>query len=147
MTDADKARLRAAGVNVPQPLPPGTPIASFRIPHRAVPWKAPHTTRTGHSYKDKTLVDWQETVKLYARLAMAGSKPYSFPVELHMTFWLEPGGRYPDTSNLTKGSEDALEEIVFVNDRQVTDNVARRRFGPEDCVIIAAYASEITEES
>lgn len=145
MTDLDRERLRAAGFTVPEPDRPlehGSHLVSFEIEGRAVPWKAPHTTRTGHSFKDKSLVDWQERVHDEARLAMGDRPPYKFGVRLDLYFHLTPGGNVPDVSNLNKAAEDSLQGIdgVFLNDTQVIEIKGIRKFRNRNLVVIDVYA-------
>jgi len=94
--------------------PSGSVIAEFSVPGRPVPWSVPPKLRR----KSRRLVAWQRCVNLAARVAMAGRLPHDGPVEWWMVFCLcrKPWG---DTINLAKATEDALEGVVFVNDRQV----------------------------
>jgi Holliday junction resolvase RusA-like endonuclease len=118
--------------------------------YRPIPWKATvvgtQHTRTGKRYrfvtKDPTLVAWQEVVALHARLAMAGRRPYEGAVELRMDFTLRPikGRMTPDTCNLTKSTEDALQGIVIADDRQVVSLVAARWEGREEGAVIEVRA-------
>jgi Holliday junction resolvase RusA-like endonuclease len=118
--------LKASGILLDEPsppLPPGTAICEFEVPTRPVPWKAPSTTQTGHSYKDPKLVEWQSEVASCAGKAMTmnGRKPYGHAVEVWAEFHLAPSrnGSYGDTTNLLKAVEDALQGVVLVNDKRV----------------------------
>ncbi len=138
MKAAARKALEAAGyiqprVKKPKPVPsekfaPGTLIAKVVVEGRPVPWKAPTTTRTGHSFKDKRMVAWQEQVREAARAAMGDRVPYSHPVLLKCLFAFEPHNRSqtPDLSNLVKCCEDALQKIVITNDRNVAKNEGER---------------------
>jgi Holliday junction resolvase RusA-like endonuclease len=125
-------------------LPPGELIASFAVESRPVPWSVPFVTRSGASIKDKRLVGWQHAVKKAARDAMAGKHPYPGPVRLEVWFYLTEARNksVPDTSNLTKGSEDALQGLVIVNDRQVCEVHASREIGDRDGAEIKVYSCE-----
>lgn len=128
--------LAAAGILLDEPsppLPPGTVICEFEVPMRPVPWKAPSTTRTGHSYKDPKLVAWQAEVSRCAEVAMRGRRPYPGPVLLTLEFYLtRRAGSLPDLSNLTKAFEDSLQGSAIVNDRCVREIHSERIVGDRD---------------
>jgi Holliday junction resolvase RusA-like endonuclease len=143
---ADDA-LKRAGILLkgkpPLVLNPGELLALIGIDGRPVPWKAPTTTRTGHSFKDKRLVAWQKRVADEAAEVMRvlGRDPYAGPVSLSMCFELKrKAGRAPDTSNLGKAAEDALQGVVIVNDTQVGFIESKRIIGDRDYCTIGVYA-------
>ncbi len=120
---------------------PGTMLACFTVPGRAVPWKAPSTTRTGHSYKDPKLVSWQNYVWVRALQAMMG-KPYKGPVYLHIKAFIKrQRGAAPDITNIVKAIEDALQNAVIVNDRQTVAIHARRAWDDNERVVITVEAA------
>lgn len=122
-------------------LPDGTVLLDVVIPERAVPWKAATTTRHGVSFKDARLVAWQETVKLWGLLNRTIARPYGGPVEVRV--WASfSGGHLPDAVNILKAAEDALQEVVYVNDRQVVRNSSMRsmHYGDEDSMRIVVRA-------
>lgn len=142
-----EAQLRRCGLLTPaRPvarLPEGSLIAGFFVEGRPVPWSAPTTTRTGHSFKNPRLVSWQKLVGDLAYLAMRPDPPYSHPVRLDLIFYLTVrGGSRPDTSNLGKALEDALQGKVIVNDKQVCDIRSRRVIGTGEGVMIQVFAME-----
>ena len=110
--------------------PAGTVICEGVIPGRAVAWKAPTIGRNGgcvpnRSYK--AYKAWQDVVRLHAEQAMGRRKrTYQGPVSLCFWFYLAPKGSVPDTSNLVKSTEDSLQGVVVVNDRQVKRIAAER---------------------
>ncbi len=120
---------------------PGTTLASFTVPGRAVPWKAPTTTRTGHAYKDPKLVAWQDEV--YLRAAMARKdKPYQGAVRVWLHVYLKrKSGAAPDVTNLAKAIEDSLQGAVFTNDRQVEQISIVRVFEENERVVIMVEAA------
>ena len=123
--------------------PPGQLIAEFVVDARPCPWKSPTTTRTGHSFKDKSLVAWQKLVADHASIAMGSRYPHPGPITLRLHFELtRRPGSVPDLSNLTKALEDSLQGIVFVNDRWVNDIHATRKVGYHDRATIKAYVGE-----
>ena len=126
-------------------LEPGTLIAEVYVPMRPVPWKAPTTTRTGHAFKAPKLLAWQAMVAKCARDAMHGAAPYPHGVRLVITFYLNKrAGSLPDLSNLVKSTEDALQSVVFVNDRQVLGITSAREIVEANAVYISVYAAEGT---
>lgn len=113
-----------------EPREPGSVICHGTILGRAVPWKAPTVSRAGgvvHGRDYKRFVAWQAEVRRQAAPLMGRRRPYGGPVALEMTFYLNPrGGTPPDPTNLQKSTEDAMQGILFVNDRQVQEVTSRR---------------------
>jgi len=84
-------------------------------------------------------------VVLFARRAMAGKPLMVGPLEMVVTFvfpWpkstsakrrlmpeYELKDTKPDSSNLLKLIEDALEGIVYMNDSQISDHHVKKRYG------------------
>lgn len=126
-------------------LAPGTLLLSIRWGGRAIPWKAPTVTRHGATFKDGTLVAWQQEVALRAMAARKISKPYEGPVEVKMVARFAKGP-IGDACNLLKAAEDSLQGVVFVNDRQVVVNSCDRRQAGYDMVAIVVRAAEPTED-
>jgi Holliday junction resolvase RusA-like endonuclease len=139
----DPSTLRGRPKAVAPVAPQGSPgdlIVEFVVPYRAIPWKAATTTRTGHSFKDKNLVQWQKLVAGMAALAMGSRHPHPGPIDLKLRFELtRRPGSVPDLSNLTKALEDSLQGIVFVNDRWVSHIDATRHVGEHDRVTITVH--------
>lgn len=111
-----------------------------------VPWSAPHVSRCGGSQPNERLVAWQAEIARVARIAFGPLVPWHQPLVMTATFFIKRGipnkksigrpaipvftwdemycihrmkGKGPDLTNLIKAAEDALEDIVFVNDAQV----------------------------
>jgi Holliday junction resolvase RusA-like endonuclease len=123
-------------------LPSGTLIVRFEVPGRAVPWKVPTVTKRRGAFKDKRLVAWQETVAEYARAAMAGREPYAGPVRLDVRFEIKRrAGSMPDRTNCLKAAEDALQGIVFTNDRLVIGGDSERVAGERDLMVVVCWAA------
>ena len=112
----------------------GTVLAEGEIPGRAVPWKAPKVTRYGgivQTREYKRYRAWQDEVHLRAATHRCGRRrwPYCGPVSLSLRFYLRRDGRgNPDTSNLVKSFEDALQGAIYANDSQVYRVTAERIF-------------------
>jgi Holliday junction resolvase RusA-like endonuclease len=93
--------------------------------------------------KDPSLKAWQTTVALFSRLAMAGRKPHEGPVALGLDFDLARlATSNPDTTNILKAFEDALQNICFVNDSQVVRVLMARHDREPEGVDVAVWALE-----
>jgi Holliday junction resolvase RusA-like endonuclease len=102
--------------------PPGSILCAGTISGRAAPWKAPHVGRNGGTIPtpgSKRCEAWQQVVAMEARKHMGPVRPYGFPVDLDVAFYIQPAPQQPDRTNLLKAFEDGLQGVVFVNDRQV----------------------------
>lgn len=121
-------------------LPPGTLLMRCEIPGRAIPWKAPTVGQYG-TYKNRRLGAWQEIVGLFAGLNRRIGRPYAGPVEVAMTarFARGPIG---DACNLLKAVEDAMEGIIYINDKQVVRNGCGRSLAGYDLVTIEVKTAE-----
>ena len=101
-------------------------IAKGTIPGRAVPWQAPTLGRNGgvnHSARNYARYkQWLRTVADFAALSRPRGGPYAGPVSLRIVVYRRPGrGVAPDATNLQKAIEDGLQQVIYVNDRQVRD--------------------------
>lgn len=124
-------------------LAPGTEIARFRVAARPVPWSVPNI-RGKRTCKNKRLLAWQAKVATAARLAMDGRTPYYGHVKILLRFALVPAnnGSEPDWTNLAKGTEDALQDIVFGNDRKVVGCYTEKVESWQDYAVIKVVAAE-----
>ena len=127
-----RKQMKAWGVDVPaaprpkrprkpaEPAPPpsGLELCRFTVEGRAVPWKAPTVTQNGGTFKDRTLVAWQEMVAGAARRAWGNREPYAGRVELEFTVHIR-GKRRGDATNLQKSIEDSMQSVVISNDKNV----------------------------
>jgi Holliday junction resolvase RusA-like endonuclease len=136
-----RAQLRACGLE-PTParntiasycapadlLPPGTVLAEGVVPGRAAPWCAPAVSRNGGSIPTPSrqrMKNWQETVRLAVTAGRRPDTPYGGPVDVALAFYLRSGGSQPDRDNLVKSTVDALQGVVFTNDRLVRGGECR----------------------
>lgn len=74
-------------------------------------------------YRTKKLVDFQAFIKLHVK-SLINKNGYNdtFPLkcDVHMDIDIYPKNRkHGDRTNMLKGIEDALEGVLFVNDKQV----------------------------
>jgi len=118
---------------------PGVPVAKGR----------PRFARRGSfvtTYSPEKTVSYENLVKVYASQAMQGQEPMTGAVLVVITFHLAPpaswsqkkqrsalnGGIFPtskpDLDNCIKGIFDACNEIVWKDDKQVTDLMVTKRY-------------------
>jgi Holliday junction resolvase RusA-like endonuclease len=121
------------------------------------------------------LKDWQRLVSAGAREAMAGRPPCLGPVVIKVTFYIRAtegytvgrpcfialryneasreytkpslkGSTLPDNTNLFKGTEDAMQGIVYQDDFQVVEEISRREWGEHGGATIEVWLTEETYE-
>lgn len=84
------------------------------------PWTAGSFARMKNG---KTVVFKDEKVKAYQNAlkdCLPDAKPTAKPVYLRFAFWRNTtDGKPADVTNLQKSTEDALQKVLFKNDRQV----------------------------
>lgn len=107
--------------------------------------------------------DWKADVKAFAWTAMIGQEVMLGPLEMICVFMLQrPKGHYrtganasmlragaplypavtPDTTKLVRAAEDALKGIVWKDDAQVVDQLARKRYGDPGVMITVREKDE-----
>lgn len=122
----------------------------FVIPGEAVGKGRPRAFRMGNGVRMHTperTARYENLVSLSASAAMAGRAPFAGPVEMDLVIVTVPPASWskkkraaalagevrptskPDCSNVLKGIEDAMNGIVFGDDKQVTDVRVRKRYG------------------
>ena len=74
-----------------------------------------------HRYKTDKLVTFQELVTLtVSQLAKTFGKCFPFTDDIQLDIYITPKNRkHGDRVNMIKGIEDALQGVLFVNDRQI----------------------------
>lgn len=138
-------------IHVTVPRSQTSTICVFFVQGAPVPQPRPRAVKgfTGHAKiieaegKHK-IHGWKDSLRADAMSAMAGRLPVTdAPLRLELTFkfrrpkallkkkWadtflLTPSGR--DLDNLAKAVQDALNEIVWGDDRQVTTLIARKQY-------------------
>lgn len=127
------------------PLPPGTVLLRCRMDQRAVPWSAPMIGK-GRPVKEPRLIAWQQMVGLFARTSTKLREPYAGPVEVRVTARFRKGP-IGDCTNLLKSIEDALQGVVFLNDRQVVRNSCERSLAGYDLVTIEVKAAVSSDDA
>lgn len=113
----------------------GQVVAEGVVEGRAVPWKSPTLASNGrgglrvdrHARGYSDYLAWKQEVALRAAQYRPRGGPYGGEVELQATFYLRTrSGTVADTTNLMKSFEDALQGVIYQNDRQVVATRARR---------------------
>jgi hypothetical protein len=111
-----------------------------------IPWSVPTVTRWGGSVPNPRLVEWQDAIRKEARERFGPLQPWRDPIRLCAKFYLLRGcpskndygkvacptfkyeevyekwrlkGKGADLTNLIKAAEDALQDIVYIDDAQV----------------------------
>lgn len=120
-----------------EPVPKGRPRA-FRMQRGRIGHYTPRKTR-----------DWETETRRIARQAMQSRLPLEGPVRLEVMAVFPAPGSWPrwkralvedqhifptgrsDVDNVVKALSDALNGVVWLDDGQVVDLVARKRYGSE----------------
>jgi len=111
-------------------------ICQFTIFGRPVPWSAPNIKRGGGS--SPRMRAYKRLVAFEATTAYGWMKAlYGGPVSLSIVLSFHNKGRIPDSTNCLKLIEDALQNVVYVNDRQVVKTIVMKTFNDD----INEYAS------
>jgi Holliday junction resolvase RusA-like endonuclease len=84
-------------------------------------------TPIAHQGSSEARKRWQNEIRAAARKAWAeGELPVSAPVVFRLAYFYVHA-QVADLDNIVKTAQDALEQIVYLNDRQVVDLVASTR--------------------
>lgn len=140
-------------------------MIEFVVPGEPVGKGRPRAFRMGAGVRmftpDKT-ARYENLVAMAAQQAMGGRAPMEGPVELDLVLITTPpaswskkkraaalGGEFPpetkpDWDNVGKAICDAMNGIVFIDDKQVADAQVRKRYGqiPEARVIVREWSSK-----
>lgn len=92
---------------------------------------------------------WQKSVSMVARYTMNATPPIMGPIRITLRFQLERGKTVkrsepitrPDIDKIIRPVLDALTGIVFVDDCQVVELVARKAYDSEPGVVIDVEAA------
>lgn len=117
-------------------------VVAFSVPGAAVGKGRPKFARRGAfvtAYSDKKTVSYENLVKMYASEAVGNRPPFEGPVCLTLKISVMPPASWskrktsdallgrvrpttkPDIDNIMKSICDAMNEIVYVDDKQVCD--------------------------
>ena len=114
------------------------------------------TSRGGHArmYSPAKTVAYEALVKSIAMIAMNRQAPCPGPIEAEIWVLVMPPKSFskkkirmaldgdirptskPDLDNVAKALLDACNGIVYLDDKQVTDLVIRRRYAAKDSVVV-----------
>lgn len=134
-----------ASWKTPQPKRPGIKPMFFVIPIKAKAKERPRFSRAGHAYTPSTTRAYERDLKhiMYRDMQQAGWQMTHEPICVHMNFVFEKAKtsvlEYPsqDIDNLVKSTLDAMQSVVFPNDKQVISIYASKEFGIRDQIEIS----------
>lgn len=136
-------------------------VVAFVVPGAAVGKGRPKFARRGAfvtAYSDKKTVSYENLVRIYASEAVGNRPPLDGPVRLTLKISVLPPASWskkktsdallglvrpttkPDIDNIMKAICDAMNEIVYVDDKQVCDVWVSKHYAitPEVRVIVEA---------
>ena len=105
-------------------------------------------------YTPKQTRDYETHIKALAHAAMFGKAPADGPLQAEIWIMVAPPSSMskkkqrmamegdllptskPDVDNVSKIVLDALNGIAYLDDKQVTDLIVRRRYAPKDSVLV-----------
>lgn len=136
-------------------------VVAFIVPGAAVGKGRPKFARRGAfvtAYSDKKTVSYENLVRIYASEAVGNRPPLEGPVRLTLKISVLPPSSWskkktsdallglvrpttkPDIDNIMKAICDAMNEIVYIDDKQVCDVWISKHYAvtPEVRVIVEA---------
>ena len=139
-------------------------MIQFEIPGPVTGKGRPRFARMGsfvRAYTDSKTQSYENLVKHYASVAMRGAPPMDRPVHLGIVVYKTPPASMskrrreealngitrpigkPDLDNIAKGISDAMNKIVYTDDKCVASLTVERRWGDIEraCVIVQPIGS------
>ena len=95
-----------------------TYLVKFTVPGRPRGKERPRMGRNGKFYTPKHTREYEESVAWFARSAYK-EEPTELPVRLDLM--IRSSKSRADTSNILKSIEDAMNGIVYVDDKQIKE--------------------------
>jgi len=98
----------------------GETAVRFTVPRLPVPCPRPRVPRIGKPYYSDRYNDWRGEVILWANRA----RPRGFSLltcDLQLTVTVYGASRRGDWDNIGKGVSDALQGVLYADDKQVRD--------------------------
>lgn len=132
----------------------GKKMLTFTVDGETQAKQRPRGTKDGHFYTPKKTVDYEEKVKR-AYIGNFGKTQISGAIRAYITAFFTPpkslsrkkreklikdealATKKPDCDNIAKSVLDALNEVAYKDDSQVTDLYIRKRYGDTAKVVIA----------
>ena len=93
-------------------------VVSFTIPGRPRGKERPRMGRNGKFYTPKRTQEYEEHVAWCAKMAYK-EDPIELPVRLDLV--IRSSKSRADTSNILKSIEDGMNEIVYLDDKQIKE--------------------------
>ena len=136
---------------------------SFVIPGVAVGKGRPKFARRGNfvtTYTPEKTASYENLVKLHSGIAMNGRNPFTEHVGCTISIEVIPPASWsnkkrtaalcgdllptskPDIDNVVKGIFDAMNGIVWIDDKQVVDLTVRKRYAETARVLVAVSEFE-----
>ena len=127
---------------------------SFSIPIKPQGKARPRFTKTGHAYTPKNTRDYEKAIELSAQQAMGGKVPLECALRVTIKAVFEPPRSWsktkragfiafsyphdkkPDCDNIAKAALDAMNGIVFLDDKQIAELIVRKTYGAADRVTV-----------
>ena len=126
---------------------PGEPVAKAR----------PRFTKNGHVYTPKKTAVYEQVIGLHARAAMKGKKILTGAIKMSVTAYMPIPQSWsrtqkakamsgalrhtkrPDSDNLCKAVQDALNGIIYADDAQIYEVHILKRYGiPRTEIVVEA---------
>ncbi|GHA66061.1 phage protein [Formosimonas limnophila] len=141
------------------------PITAFQVIGAPVGKGRPKFARRGNfvqAYTPTKTKDYEALVQEAATKAMRGKSPCAGAVQINFGIFIEPpkswskkkradaldGKIYPtvkpDWDNIVKGIQDACNEVVFVDDKQIINSAMTKRYDENARVEVRVY--EVTND-
>jgi len=131
---------------------------SFSVPGQPVAWGRARVSKSGGFFTPEKTRRHENMVKSYAQRAMNGELPFGGPVQIFIEAYMEIPKSWsirkkeyahrglilpitkPDLDNITKAVLDALNKTVFVDDSQIVNLLAQKRYSnvPQTTISVIA---------
>lgn len=94
---------------------------TFIVPGKPVPKGRPRVTKRGHAYTPKRTKDYEAHVKQHALMARASARQRKAVGQCAVTIEVRKAHHAADLDNIGKAILDACNDILYEDDKQVTD--------------------------
>lgn len=130
-------------------------VCTFSVDTTPVGKGRPRFTRYGSVYTPPSTVNGEKIVRYTARVAMQGRQPVDTPVSVVLEFSFEPPKslsekkraelignpmtKKPDIDNLVKLVFDAMNGVVWVDDKQVSLLMTKKQYAEKSFISVKVY--------